>query len=278
MKFKQIVTVGMILLSLESCQAQEPNGKAQEILTDKQHSLPDSSAINIPLPIQSLMKYYDAIVGFENNHILFADGSTMIYDDGKTNKSLTELLNNPDIEDQFYYKYPKGKLDHKMAKGENPGRIRNETFFKQIYGTSAKNVSAQLEEITWCPQLVNQKIRVTKVNGVAEKVKLISKELDEMPQFRNYIQNIGGTFNWRNISGTNRLSMHSFGMTIDINTAHSNYWQWDCKCTNETVDLRYKNKIPPEIVAVFEKYGFIWGGRWYNYDTMHFEYRPELLD
>ena len=26
-----------------------------------------------------------------------------------------------------------------------------------------------------------------------------------------------------------------------------------------------------------EKHGFIWGGRWYHYDTMHFEYRPELL-
>mgnify|MGYP002637708491 CR=1 FL=1 len=23
--------------------------------------------------------------------------------------------------------------------------------------------------------------------------------------------------------------------------------------------------------------GFIWGGRWFHYDTMHFEYRPELL-
>ena len=26
-----------------------------------------------------------------------------------------------------------------------------------------------------------------------------------------------------------------------------------------------------------EKYGFIWGGRWYHFDTMHFEYRPEIL-
>ncbi len=32
-----------------------------------------------------------------------------------------------------------------------------------------------------------------------------------------------------------------------------------------------------EIVKELEKYGFIWGGRWYHYDTMHFEYRPELL-
>lgn len=37
------------------------------------------------------------------------------------------------------------------------------------------------------------------------------------------------------------------------------------------------NRIPPEIVAVFERHGFIWGGRWRHFDTMHFEYRPELL-
>ena len=29
--------------------------------------------------------------------------------------------------------------------------------------------------------------------------------------------------------------------------------------------------------GIFEKHGFIWGGRWYHYDTMHFEYRPELV-
>ena len=39
----------------------------------------------------------------------------------------------------------------------------------------------------------------------------------------------------------------------------------------------WSNKIPAEIIAAFEKHGFIWGGRWYHYDTMHFEYRPELL-
>nr|WP_287226451.1 M15 family metallopeptidase [Mesorhizobium sp.] len=37
------------------------------------------------------------------------------------------------------------------------------------------------------------------------------------------------------------------------------------------------NNIPLPIVEVFEKNGFIWGGRWYYYDTTHFEYRSELL-
>jgi hypothetical protein len=35
--------------------------------------------------------------------------------------------------------------------------------------------------------------------------------------------------------------------------------------------------MPQEVVAIFEKRGFIWGGKWYHFDTMHFEYRPELL-
>jgi hypothetical protein len=129
----------------------------------------------------------------------------------------------------------------------------------------------------WCPKLVGQMIKITKINRVNEKLFLVSKELDEHPEFKKYISNIGGTFNWRKINGTNRQSMHSFGMTIDINTNFASYWQWACGCLDENKDLNYLNSIPLEIVQIFEKYGFIWGGRWYHFDTMHFEYRPELL-
>jgi hypothetical protein len=47
--------------------------------------------------------------------------------------------------------------------------------------------------------------------------------------------------------------------------------------TSEVTTIPYENRIPMEIVAIFEKHGFIWGGKWYHYDTMHFEYRPEIL-
>jgi hypothetical protein len=125
--------------------------------------------------------------------------------------------------------------------------------------------------------LVNTQLRFSKINGANLALTKVSKELDEHPEWKKYLTNIGGTFNWRNISGTNRLSAHSFGITIDINTSYSNYWQWDCGCKDEASALSYKNRIPMGIVAIFEKHGFIWGGRWRHYDTMHFEYRPELL-
>ena len=36
--------------------------------------------------------------------------------------------------------------------------------------------------------------------------------------------------------------------------------------------------MPRTVLKVLEQEGFVWGGRWFHYDTMHFEYRPELLD
>jgi hypothetical protein len=227
----------------------------------------------VPDHVKKLIQFYPQIAYFKENKLFFKDGSSLIYNDGKK-KNFQELIDNPDIEDQFFYSYQKFESPTK----NDAGRIRNEAFFKKIYGDSKQNVEKKLVEIIWCPKLVNQKIKITTVNGIDKKVSKISAELDNYPEFKKYITNIGGTFNWRSIAGTSRLSMHSFGMTIDINAKYANYWQWDCKCKNENTNLSYKNNIPKKIVAIFEKHGFIWGGNWNHYDTMHFEYRPELLE
>lgn len=198
----------------------------------------------------------------------------MIFDDHKTKIQL-ELIDHPDIEDMFYEKYVCDSIVRIPT--TDAGRIRNEAFFMKIYGKSQAHVRANLTEIIWCPTLVNQRILVNKKNNVSKRFIALSNELDQHPEFKKYLTNIGGTFNFRKINGTNRLSMHSFGITIDINISESNYWQWDCACTNETGVRGFKNRIPIALVLIFEKHGFIWGGRWKHYDTMHFEYRPELL-
>ncbi|TSJ44129.1 M15 family metallopeptidase [Mucilaginibacter corticis] len=233
----------------------------------------------IPVVAQKLIRSYpDFITGYANNHILFKDGTKLLWDDGGHDKSFAQLLNSPDLKDMFVQSYPAGKLADPPAQSYDPGRIRNERFFEKMYGATEKEVRRNLTDITWCPKLVGQKITVTKINGVDKKLMQISKELDEHPELKKYTINIGGTFSWRKINGTNRHSMHSFGMTIDINTTYSDYWQWTCKCTAENTAIKYKNRIPQVIIDIFEKHGFIWGGKWYHYDTMHFEYRPELIN
>jgi hypothetical protein len=216
--------------------------------------------------------YPEQLIACENNTIIWRNGERQLYDDGKQ-KSFEQLLAQADIEDMFAFPYPIGANSYNPpALNVDAGRIRNEEFFKRIYGASQSEVKSHLTNIKWLPKSDGESIKIQGINGIAIKLEQISKELDDLPaEFKKYVINTSGTFNWRVISGTDRLSNHSFAIAIDINTKYSDYWQWT------KGGYQYKNAIPHQIVEIFEKHGFIWGGKWYHYDTMHFEYRPELL-
>jgi peptidoglycan L-alanyl-D-glutamate endopeptidase CwlK len=200
----------------------------------------------------------------------------LLLDDKKV-KTLNEQFSQADIEDQLKGIYVKGKTP-RPAELDDPGRIRNDSFFKSMYGATAAAVKQKLVAVTWLPHTAPQQLMVTTVNGVDKQLQAVSDEIEQLPAMLKYAEKAAGTFNWRMIKGTNRPSTHSYGIAIDINTNFSHYWQWDNKTTDENKSVpNYVNRIPWEIVAIFEKHGFIWGGKWYHYDTMHFEYRPELL-
>lgn len=215
--------------------------------------------------------YPGIVADTEGNRITLTTGEVFTFDDGKA-KDFDELIEAPDMEDQLSQQYPLG--DESFAapiKNFDPGRIRNEAFFKAVYGASKQEVAKNLVPVIWMPQSSGQTVMISKVNGANTQLEKISKELDALPDhFKKFLLKIGGTFNWRPIAGTNRLSTHSYGIAIDINPDMSSYWRWDKVYS-------YNNKIPREIVEIFERNGYIWGGKWYHYDTMHFEYRPELL-
>ena len=102
--------------------------------------------------------YPNQIIDFKDNKLIFTDNSSLVYDDFKK-KTKQELIDNADVEDQFSYFYKLGSIN-------DAGRIRNEAFFKKIYGNSKSDVEKNLVEIVWCPKLVNQKIKVTTINGI----------------------------------------------------------------------------------------------------------------
>ena len=216
--------------------------------------------------------YPQAIKACRGNTVVWTDGRTTPYDDGKR-KSFDTALNHPDLEDMFRYRYPRGKNRYNKTPARNfdPGRIRYEPLFRKVYGNSSAQVRKHLVTVRW----FGQAVRVTRVNGVARAFQDVERDLQRLvkrkPALKKFLIPIGGTFKWRKIAGTKRLSVHSFGAAIDINVKYSAYWRWSKGA------YRYQNKIPLEIVKAFERHGFIWGGKWYHYDTMHFEYRPELL-
>ncbi len=157
------------------------------------------------------------------------------------------------------------------GEASDPGRARVEALMKATYGHSAATVSARLSKVQFFG--VRYPFHQQAAGSLERVVKRIEAQLKSKPELLRFLKPIGGTFVWRRILRSKALSSHAFGIAIDLNVAYSNYWRWRRRFENTT----WRNRIPQEIVDAFEAEGFIWGGRWKHYDTMHFEYRPELL-
>jgi hypothetical protein len=234
----------------------------------------DRNQTLLALLVKSYPEFLDRADG---NDAVWKDGTRMAFDDGNGPKDFETMLDDPDLEDMFYTPYPKGRSGTPPAFNSDPGRVRVTSFFNKMYGDCSKGeVAGNLAEVSWLPSHGAQKLTASRVNSVAEKLQAVSNELDMLPaKFIKYLKPSAGTYNCRPVAGTNRISAHAHGIAIDVSIDYSDYWYW----TKPDSDGRYtyKNRLPWEIVEIFEKHGFIWGGKWYHYDTMHFEYRPEIV-
>ncbi len=224
-----------------------------------------------------LRAYPEHLCKAEVNSVVWCDGTKMPYDDGGGEKTHEQKLQGADLEEQMEQRYPPGaNAPSPPPLNFEPGRIRNEAFFKKMYGANAEAVRARLAPVVWLPKSGGKRIWITTVNRVNERLQAVSDELDQLPaELKRFVDHPAGTFNWRVIAEEKRLSPHSFGIAIDIDAATGDYWLWKAGPGGATTG--YRNRIPMKIVDIFEKHGFIWGGKWYRYDTLHFEYRPELL-
>lgn len=226
----------------------------------------------IPLFAKVLQESYpDFVSGYEDGSIVFHDGTSMPCDDGRE-KDYLERLDDTDIEDMFLEIYPteKSVVPDYLA---DSGRYRCEAFFKKMYGDSEAAVRKNLIRVDW----FGQKLPFTTVNHAADSLLAVEKELKSLPpDYAKYFAQ-SSTFYWRKVRGAERLSAHSYGTTIDICVKYSDYWRWSNPGKGETDRIAYNNRIPAEIVEIFEKHGFISGTKWYHFDTMHFEFRPDLL-
>lgn len=234
-----------------------------------------------------LSSYPDHLVGFDGNVLVWRDGTRMPVDDGRGPKSPAERLQAADIKDMLIEPYPRGSIAVPPGLGQDPGRARNGAFFDKMYGAcAAGEAQRHLTDVVWLPKKWGKSLKATRINGVADRLARISRELDALPsRFDRFLFPPAGTFNCRPIAGTYRPSAHGHGIAIDLAIAQADYWRWELPKSGAhpstggaSVHIAYRNRMPQEIVAIFEQHGFIWGGRWYHYDTMHFEYRPELLD
>jgi hypothetical protein len=128
-------------------------------------------------------------------------------------------------------------------------------------------------------------------HGIMEELALVEQKINEAarsdPAVRKWLSELSSiaAWNWRNIADIKTRSNHAYGVAVDIlpnqklYRSLEKYWLWAAKTNKEWWNVPYSRRYhPPQaVIKAFEAYGFVWGGKWAFYDTMHFEYRPEIL-
>jgi len=106
----------------------------------------------------------------------------------------------------------------------------------------------------------NKTISVTKFRCHYLLVSVFSEIFREIliAGLENYCQFFGGCYIFRSQKGSKKLSTHCWGIAIDINP--------------ETNKLGTKGDMHPDIIRIFEDYGFDWGGNFEVPDPMHFQF------
>lgn len=196
-----------------------------------------------------------------------ADGTRSPWDDGKT-KTHEERLASPDVQDIFYLPYPTGAIEPVTTIDVDPGGVRVEPILRATYGANAKAVEAKLVAVDFAGKTL--RVHVLAKPAFEAAGKRVAAVVKADPASAKFLEAMGGTFNWRTVAGTNRASSHSFGVSLDLNPGLGDYWRW-------SKNPKWTNRVPAAIVAAFEEEQFVWGGRWHRYDTMHFEWRPEIF-
>jgi hypothetical protein len=116
----------------------------------------------------------------------------------------------------------------------------------------------------------DQKLVITRIRCHRRVAASLSAILDEMrSRFgraglnRRWMNLFGGTYVYRVVRGSNRLSLHAYGAAIDLDPIHNPLGKaWKLEST--MMDL--------EVVDIFESAGWTWGGRFEGRkDCMHFQ-------
>ncbi|MBQ8941629.1 MAG: M15 family metallopeptidase [Firmicutes bacterium] len=95
---------------------------------------------------------------------------------------------------------------------------------------------------------------------------------DELYEIKFPINDLG-CYSWRNTAG-GRISEHALGTAIDVNYMQ-NYCVYGDGSTVGDYWRPYEDiySVTPEVVNIFRKYNFTWGGSWVTpQDYMHFSY------
>ena len=276
-----ILLVTISLYPLSSAPQIRPEIHARQVLEAYKRSYPDRVSS----------------VSWKNDDWIIEVGGEVFY--WANGRLLPEELRDKwqDFKPYVFYLYPEEAPDPKSysperiaelqkigsAEHQMQGPDHHNGFRSALYGgTKRGEIEQNLVQVRFLGKTISvHRMIQDQVQQIDERIRMLAKSDPEVAQFLKNLGTVGG-YNWREIRGTSRISMHSFGLAIDIQPrklgSKAIYWQWEQERNPKWMLVSQNNRWAPPaaVIKAFEDEGFVWGGKWDLYDQMHFEYRPEL--
>lgn len=243
-----------------------------------------SNRISVPMIKNRELGFY-----LDNIWFNWADGKLLTDED---------LPNKDDYLNFLFYNYSLGELPRLPEASEERTREIEENFRKRINRRETVNdkflntLYDGYSSRTMIKNITNMSVLGyrTQLHGFIAKplananaeILAISQTNAEVKNYLSSLKSVSG-YLWRAISKSSSRSYHSYGAAFDTLARNygrkQTYWAWTRVNNKNWYAVPYEDRWhpPEEVIKIFEKHGFIWGGKWNNYDTIHFEYRPELI-
>jgi len=174
----------------------------------------------------------------------------------------------------FYPYLPGGKIFPSIPRPLISNR--SDDFLTALIGLSEREIRKQC---AWVPFL-GRKVFVHQIciQPLKQVEKIIMEKAKHYLTVRKFVDNIKliYSFDRREIEGASSLSYHAFGLALDIiprsyKRKHV-YWRWSKDIIKEwwSIPLSERWMPPLEVITAFEANGFVWGGKWFHFDNVHF--------
>jgi hypothetical protein len=161
---------------------------------------------------------------------------------------------------------------------------RSEAFLEHLFGAGSRaETLKRIVRVSFLGFSVQVHERIAgPLQEVARECDALRASDPQAAAFFAGLAEIDG-FNYRDVAGTLSRSYHGYGLAVDLipksYAGRAPYWRWVMESDPKWWATPYERRwsVPRQVVSAFERHGFVWGGKWLFFDTMHFEYRPEIL-
>jgi hypothetical protein len=230
--------------------------------------------------VQAYAPLIDSVLYGEDDVVFVMRGQRIRFDDGRM---LAEGRTNGNEDcDPIFYRYALEPLTAPPTSAAMPRYCTD--LAVSLWGHTETQIRRHGRSITFLGHrmFVNE-LLVDPLAAVEQDVRMAASS---DPAVASGADDISVTYSFinREIAGSPTRSYHAWGMAIDlVPTSYGGrhvYWRWSRVFDREGWDqipLEERWSPPEPVIEIFERHGFVWGGKWPHFDDIHFEYRPEII-